>query len=178
MQTNSVTDGNGVERCQNVIETAIENVKNQPEKGYHQAKAYCNQPMTLSVAQKRKICPRCHKEPVVGWPEPRVTNAAGVVLTPKELEQCGVKDGQDPSLRAAKTKPMEATLAVEAKVSESKKDEVVLKIPLSELEVSGDVAASLVRKVIEAFGSLPTSNYAESKRIMKLEEKLEALLRA
>ncbi len=129
LKSHTATDQQGVERCQNVIQAAIENVKGHPEKGYRQAKAYCNQPMTLSVSEKRKICPRCYKEPVVGFPEPRVTNASGVGLSAKEMEECGLNpdgtriDGKEIVRVSAETP--EISKAVEAKV-ESKKDEVIL----------------------------------------------------
>lgn len=172
-------DERGAERCMRVKTGAVENIKGDPSKGYHQAKVYCNKPMLMSVALKRKICPDCEKPPGEGFPEPRITNAGGVVLTVKEMEECGLKpdgtriDGKE--IKKA-TAPIEAQpQAVEAKV-EVKKDEVTLIVPLSELAAAEDVPSYLIRKVIEGFGSLPTPTYAESKRVMKLEEKLEALL--
>lgn len=180
LQAHTITDERGTERCQNVIEAAIENVKGHPEKGYHRAKAYCNQPMALSVAQKRKICPSCFKEPVVGCPEPRVTNASGVVLTPKEMEECGLNpdgtriDGK--ALPVAK-QTIEAPQAVEAKV-EVKKDEVNITVTLADIESNADIAALLIRRVSEGMDKLPVQNFGESKRLIKLQEKLESLLGA
>ena len=178
-------DKQGVERCQRVIDTVAANDPKDPTKGFKPVKAYCNKPMTLSVSENRKICPDCEKQPVVGLPPgftPRILNAASTPLTPKEMEECGLNpdgtriDGKPIHEAKAPTQTVEAEQPVEAKV-EVKKDEVVLSIPLKDLEGQGDVAAYLIRKVIEGFGTLPTPTYAESKKIMKLEEKLESLLR-
>lgn len=172
-------DERGAERCTRIKEGAVENVQGDPSKGFHRAKVYCNKPMLMSVAEKRKICPDCEKPPVEGKPTPRVTNAAAVGLTVKEMEECGLNpdgtriDGKEIQKKVAPV--IEAPQAVEAKV-EVKKDEVVLSVPLSELAAQDDVAAYLIKKVIDGFGSLPTPTYAESKRVMKLEEKLTALL--
>lgn len=166
-------DEKGAERCRKIKKGVV-----QSGTGFVRTDVYCNKPVLFSIAQGRKICPDCEKEPPVGNPQPRTTNAAGISLTKKELEECGVTDGEDPSLKAPTPKPVVATVAVEAKVAEVKKDEVVLTIPLKELDGDIDVAAYLIRKVIEGFGALPTPTYAESKRVMKLEEKLEGLLGA
>lgn len=171
-------DQQGAERCRRVKRGVVQRDKNNPAAGFIATDVYCNKPMLMSIAEKRKLCPDCDKPPVVGNPQPRVTNAAGVTLTKKELEECGVQDGVDPSTVPQETKPIEAAIAVEAKVSEVKKDAVVLTVPLAELEGDIDVAAYLIRKVIEGFGTLPTPTYAESKRVMKLETKLEGLLGA
>lgn len=182
LQPYTVTDERGVERCMTIKEGAVENVKGDPSKGYHKAKVYCNQPMALSVSEKRKICPSCYKEPVVGFPTPRTTNATGVVLTPKEMEECGLNpdgtrlDGKEIAVKTV-SETIEAPKAVEAKV-EVKKDSVVIEVPLADLEANPDVAAYLIRKVVAGFGALPITNYAESKRMMKLEEKLESMLGA
>ena len=177
----SEVDPNGVDRCRTEKQVAVQNVPGDDAKGFHYEKAFCNRPMTLSISQNRKICPECYREPVVGFPEPRVTNAAGISLTQKELEECGVKDGVDPSsLKAAAPKKVVSApaivLAAPGKVV--RKDEVSLAVPLNDLESNADVAAYLIKKVLEGFGSLPVTNYSESKRLMKLEEKLEALLRS
>lgn len=182
LQSHTVTDERGTERCQNIIEAAIEKVKGHPEKGFYTAKAYCNQPMALSVAQKRKICPRCYKEPVVGCPEPKVTNANGVVLTPKEMEECGLNpdgtriDGKTIT-KVAQQETIEAPTAVEAKV-ELKKDEVNITVSLADIEGNADIAALLIRRVSEGMDKLPVQNFGESKRLIKLQEKLESLLGA
>ena len=181
LQARPITDDRGVERCQNIKEAAVHNVPGDDSKGFHQAKAYCNRPMTFSVSQKRKVCPDCYKEPVVGYPEPKITNANGVVLSVKEMAECGLNpdgtrlDGKEIPVRKA-DQPVEAPIAVEAKV-EIKKDSVVVSVPLNELEANGDVAAYLIQKVIDGFGDLPVTNFKESKRLIQLEEKLTALLR-
>ena len=182
LQSHTVTDERGVERCRVIKETAIPNVANDPSKGYHQAKAYCNQPMMLNIAERRKVCPSCYKEPVVGNPQPRVTNAAGVVLTVKELEECGLNpdgtriDGKE----IAVTKTTEAPVGpqtLEAKV-EIKKDEVTITVTLADIESGADIAALLIKRVSEGMDKLPVSNFGESKRLIRLQEKLEALLGA
>jgi hypothetical protein len=174
-------DDRGVERCQRVKEAAIENVTGDPSKGYHNAKAICNRPASLNISENRKFCSDCDKQAPVGNVNPRVTNSAGIKLSKKELEECGVTE--DPSLKPApakkvraERKPREAKPAVEAKVSKVKKDAVTLEVSLSLLEENEDVAAILIRRTIEAFGELPVTNFAESKRLIKLEEKLRSLL--
>lgn len=182
-----VRDKQGVERCQRIVEAVLANDAKDPMQGFKKVRAHCNKPVTLSISEGGKTCPSCEKQPPIGWASPRVTNAAGVRLTPKELEECGVTDGEDPSLKAApvvkpvraQRKPREAKPAVEAKVKkEVKKDVVLLEVPLSVLEENADVAATLIEKTIEAFGQLPVTNFAESKRLIKLEEKLRSMLGA
>lgn len=183
MQThdpNVMRDAQGANRCRRVKKGVVLRDKKNPNSGYVPADVYCNKPMLLSVADNRNICPDCEKEPPIGWVKPKITSAADIKLTKRELEECGFKDGIDPSSLPPSEAPkeIEATVAVEAKVSEVKKDAVVLTIPLTELEGDADIAALLIQKVVASFGTLPVTNYAESKRLMKLEEKLEALLRA
>jgi len=188
LQANEIVrDKQGVERCHRVVETVVANDPKDPTQGFTRTKAYCNKPVTNNIAEGGKTCPACEKQPPIGWASPRITNAAGVKLTPKELEECGVKDGQDPSLTATapvkrvrvQRKPKESKPAVEAKVKkEIKKDTVLLEVPLSILEENGDVAKTLIEKTIDAFGQLPVTNFAESKRLIKLEEKLRGLLEA
>ena len=173
------------EYCRNVKQGAVPRNANNPGAGFVATDVYCNKPLVLSVSENRKVCPDCDKEPPVGNVHPKVTNAAGVMLTPKEMQDCGLNpdgtriDGKEfPKKEIAQAE----VTAVEAKVEIAKPvvkaDEVVLTIPLKELEGDIDVAAYLVRKVIEGFGTLPTPTYAESKRVMKLETKLEGLLGA
>ena len=180
MSDTVVRDQQGVDRCHRVVEAVIPNNPKNPAEGHRRVKAYCNKPMTMSVSEKRKVCPECDKQPPVGWVKPRVTNSSETNLTPKEMQECGLNpdgtriDGK-PIHVVAENIVEAVPQAVEAKV-EVKKDEVVLSIPLKDLESQGDVAAYLIRKVIDGFGTLPTPTYAESKKIMKLEEKLAALL--
>ncbi len=175
-------DQQGVDRCQHIISTVMQNDPKNAALGFKKVQAYCNKPVTFSVSEGRKICPECDKQPPVGWVNPRITNSAGVSLTKKELEECGVKDGEDPSLKIVvpikiEKKKREAKIAVEAKVKkEIKKDVVSFDVPLSVLEENGDVAAILIQRTIDAFGKLPVTNFSESKRLIKLEEKLRALL--
>lgn len=180
----AIQDQQGVTRCNRVIETAVARNPKNPAEGFIHTKAYCRKPVTLSVSDGGFVCPDCNKKPPVGNVHPRVTNSAGTALTAAELKECGLTE--DPSLnpvptvkKRAERKPREAKPAVEAKVKkEVKKDTVTLEVPLSLLETDGDVAATLIKKTMEAFGSLPVTNYAESKRLMLLEEKLKSLLEA
>lgn len=169
-----------IEVCKKVINATVENVPGDPSKGYKSVPSYCNRPVVLNVSENMKMCPRCDKQAPIGNVHPRITNAAGVRLTPKELEECGVTEDTSllaPVAKPKVKKPKEAKKAVEAKVKkEIRKDVVILEVPLSVLEENGDVAATLIRRTVEAFGSLPTTNFAESKRLIKLEEKLLALL--
>jgi hypothetical protein len=185
--SNIERDEQGVDRCHRVVKAVVPNNPKNPTEGYRRIDAYCNKPVTFSVAERRKVCPDCDKQPPVGNVQPRTINAAGVSLTAKELEECGVTDGKDPSLNPpaekepakAAPKPRAKKLAVEAKVKkEVKRDVVTLEVPLSVLEENGDVAAVLIQKTMDAFGTLPVTNFAESKRLIKLEEKLRGLLEA
>lgn len=173
----------GAEVCRRIRKVAVQKVPGNDAKGFKQIDAYCGQPVVLSISEGGKTCSVCEKAPPIGNVHPRVTNSAGVSLTPAELKECGVEDGEDPSLKPApakiEKKPKEAKPAVEAKVkNEAKKDEVVLSIPLKDLEGDTDVAAFLIKKVIEGFGTLPVTNFAESKRLIRLEEKLQSMLGA
>lgn len=170
-----------IEICKKIINATVENVPGDSTKGYKTVPSYCNRPVVLSIADGIKMCPRCDKQPPVGNVHPRVTNSAGVKLTPKELQECGVTEDTSllaPAKQPKIKKPREAKKAVEAKVKkEIRKDVVLLEVPLSVLEENEDVAATLIRRTVEAFGDLPTTNFAESKRLIKLEEKLLALLK-
>lgn len=176
MQANEIVrNERGADVCHRVVQIAVEKVKGDASKGYKYVDAYCNKPVVHSISEGMKICPSCDKQPPIGNVHPRITNAAGIKLTPAELKECGVTDDSFPA--TAPVDAVEAIPAVEAKV-EIKKDEVVLSIPLHELEGSVDVATLLIKKVIESFGTLPVTNFAESKRLIRLEEKLEAIVRA
>lgn len=173
------------EYCRNVKQGSVPREANNPGAGYIVTDVYCNKPLFLSVAEGRKVCPDCDKEPPVGNVHPRVTNASGVKLTPKEMQDCGLNpDGTRIDGKELPKRNIEQAVAtaVEAKVEivkpVVKADEVVLTIPLKDLEGDVDVASFLIKKVIEGFGTLPTPTYAESKRVMKLETKLEGLLGA
>lgn len=163
-----------------MIDAVVPKDPKNPNLGHHRIKAYCGKPITFSMAENRKVCPDCDKQPPVGWVKPRVISASDTVLSVKEMEQCGLNpdgtriDGKEP-VTVKPTVTIETETAVEAKV-EVKKDEVVLHIPLVALETQGDIAAFLIREVIANFGGLKTETYAEAKRLMKLEEKLEGIL--
>lgn len=173
-------DERGAERCTRIKMGAVENVKGDPSKGFHQAQVYCNKPMLMSVAEKRKICPDCEKPPVEGKPTPRVTNASGVALTVKEMEECGLKpDGTRIDGKEIKTVAVVAApQAVEAQV-EVKKDPntVTIDVTLDEIQSAEDIAAMLIQRVSASMDKLPVTNFGESKRLIRLQEKLEGLLK-
>lgn len=172
-------DERGIDRCNRVITTAVQNVPNDDSKGYHNIQAICNRPITQRISDGVKGCPRCDKEPAVGNVKPRTTNAAGITLTQKELEECGVTEDTSKKIQEVKVpkKPKEAKKAVEAKVNKAKKDELTFIVPLGSLEGDVDVAAFLIKKASAALDELPVTNFAESKRLIRLQEKLEALVR-
>lgn len=172
----------GINVCDNVIQAAVENVKGDASKGFHYVAAKCNQPATLSVSENAFICPKCDGSKItpVGWIRPRTINAKDIRLTSGELKQCGLTE--DPTLKdpvpiKKERKPKEAKKAVEAKVSKTKKDELSFVVQLSELESGEDVAALLIKKAITALDGLPTPTLAESKRLIRVQEKLEAMVR-
>ena len=175
-------DQQGVDRCQHIIETVMQNDPKNPAAGFRKIKAYCNKPITFSIAEGRKVCPECDKQPPVGWVAPRKTNATDTMLTPKEMEECGLNpdgtriDGK-PITKVVPQQTIEAPQAVEAKV-EVKKDEVSITVTLSDIEGTADIAALLIRRVSEGMDKLPVQNFGESKRLIKLQEKLESLLGA
>ena len=179
MPNEIVRNERGAEICRRVKKAAIQNVKGDPSKGYHYEDAYCNTPVVLDISENRKTCPSCEKCPPVGNVNPRITNAAGVRLTQKELEECGLKE--DTSLVPSKPQKVEkkvrAKKAVEAKVTKAKKDFVEIDIDLGTLEADGDVAAILIRKAIDAMDKLPTPTLAESKRLIRIQERLEGMLK-
>jgi hypothetical protein len=185
--SNIERDEQGVDRCRRAVKAVVPNNPKNPTEGYKRIDAYCNKPVTFSVAERRKVCPDCDKQPPVGNVQPRTINAAGVSLTAKELEECGVMDGKDPSLNPpaekapvrAAPKPRAKKLAVEAKVKkEVRKDAVEMVVSLDLLEQSPDVIRTLITGAIEGMDKLPVTNFAESKRLIKLQEKLQSLLEA
>lgn len=179
LSTEIKRDDRGVDRCNRIVNIAVPNVPNDDTKGYHNTPMHCGMPIVQRISDGVKGCPRCDKEPAVGNVHPRTINSAGISLTQKELEECGVKT--DKSLEKV-SKPIikklkEAKKAVEAKVSKVKKDEVVLVVSLGSLESNADIAALLIKKASEALDALPVTNFAESKRLIKIQEKLESLVK-
>lgn len=170
-----------IEVCKRVIAAVVEIVPGDATKGHKTVQSYCNQPVVLSISENRKMCPRCEKQPPVGNVHPRTTNAAGIVLTKKELEECGVT-GVDPStvsVAAPKVpkKTREAKKAVEAKVKKVNKDELVITVSLDTIEGANDIAATFISLASKALDELPVTNFAESKRLIRLQEKLDSLLK-
>jgi ribosomal protein L37AE/L43A len=173
-------DERGVDRCSRKVFTAVQKVTGDDSKGYKNVEAICNQPIVQRISDGVKGCPRCDKEPAVGNVHPKVTNASQTSLTPKEMEECGLNpDGTRIDGKILPVKSVETeVLPVEGiKVSEIKKDEIVLSVPLIALEDNEDVAAFLIKKASEALDDLPVTNFKESKRLIKLQERLESLLK-
>lgn len=171
-------DDRGVDRCNRTVMKAVHNVPNDDSKGFHNVASTCNMPIVQRISDGVKGCPHCDKEPAVGNVHPRVTNASQVPLTDKELAECGVT--KDPSLEKAapkkklESKPKEKK-AVEAKMSKAPKDSITILISLDLLEQSEDVARTLITGASQALDKLPVTNFAESKRLIRLQEKLDAL---
>lgn len=180
MQQNQIVrDERGADRCHRVVKQAVESANADGTKGYKYVDAYCNKPVVLSISENQKMCPSCDKIAPVGNVHPRITNAAGVSLTAAELRECGVTE--DPSLKPAPKvraarKPKEAK-AVEAKVIKQVKDAVTITVTLEQLEQGADLAGVFINAAIAAMDKLPTPTLAESKRLIKLQERLQSLLR-
>lgn len=179
LPTDIVRNDRGADVCHKIIKAAVENVKGDPSKGYHYEDVFCNKPVVLDISENRKTCPSCEKRPPVGNVHPRTTNSAGIILTQKELQECGVTE--DPSLKAVPKpkakKTVVAKKAVEAKVKNAKKDSVSIEVDLGTLESAEDIAAVLIRKASDAMDQLPTPTLAESKRLIRIQEKLDSLLK-
>lgn len=172
---------NNAEICPRVKEVAVQNVTNQPGSGFHYEPRICSRPLTLNISENRKICPDCEKPAPVGNVKPRTINSNDIGLTRKELEELGYKNGVEPAHKkpavAKVHKPREAKPAVEAKVSKIKKGVMVIEVSAEELDKASDISSFLIAHAIKAMDNLPAAeNFGESKRLIKLQEKLEALL--
>ena len=172
-------DDRGVDRCIRTVMQAVHNVPNDDSKGFHNVAATCNMPIVQRISDGVKGCPRCDKEPAVGNVHPRVTNAAAVNLTQKELEECGVSEDLSKLNTPAKVINAMAEFAVEAKMSEIKdieKDVVKIAVTIQLLEQADDIPRVFIMGAIQAMDTLPVTNYGESRRLDKVRQKLEALL--
>jgi hypothetical protein len=179
LQSDIRRDDRGVDRCSRTVMQAVHNVPNDDSKGFHNVAAVCNMPIVQRISDGVKGCSRCDKEPPVGNVHPRTTNAAGINLTPKELEECGLKEDYT-KIEVVKAEPVINTQAMEAPVEKdriARKDAVGIEVSLDLLEQCDDVPALLIKGMIESMDNLPVTNFKESKRLIKLQEKLEALLR-
>jgi hypothetical protein len=171
-------DDRGVDRCNRRVMTAVPNVLGDDSKGYHNVESFCGMPIVQRISDGVRGCPRCDKEPPVGNVHPRTTNSAAVKLTPAELKECGLNEDLS-SIVVENAKTVTATLPVEGNtVIEIKKDVVSLDIKLEEIEASNDVVRLLVQRVVDNMDSLPTPTLKESKRLIKLQERLVKLLEA
>jgi ribosomal protein L37AE/L43A len=180
LSTDIRRDERGVDRCNRKIFTAVQKVTGDDSKGYKNVEAICGMPIVQRISDGVKGCPRCDREPAVGNVHPKTTNASQTSLTPKEMEECGLNpDGTRIDGKVLPVKSVEAeALPVEGiKVEEIKKDEIVLRIPLDVLGSDIDVAAYLIGLSSSALDELPVTNFKESKRLIKLQERLEALLK-
>ena len=167
-------DDRGVDRCARTVAHAVHNVPNDDSKGFHNVVGPCGMPITQRISDGVKACPRCDKEPATGNPKPRTINAAGIALTPKELQECGLTE--DSSLKPAVPKTTYAFLE-EPKMEPSRKDVIVFEVPIAALE-SNDIPQLLVQQAITSLDTLPVANFGESRRLMTLRDKLVALLGA
>lgn len=174
-------NANGAEVCPRSKDVAVENIAQHPESGFHYEKRICSRPLTLSISENRKVCPDCERPAPVGNVHPRTINSRDIRLTQKELSECGVKEdvvAVPVAPKRAPRKPRELKPAVEAKVSKNKKDCVVIEIDLVTMEKTEDIAALLIRLASNGLNDIPVTNFGESKRLIKLQEKLESLLEA
>jgi ribosomal protein L37AE/L43A len=171
-------DDRGVDRCNRQIFTAVQKVTGDDSKGYKNVEAICGMPIIQRISDGVKGCPRCDKEPAVGNVHPKTTNASQTSLTPQELKECGLNpDGTRIDGKITEQKSVAvAEIPVEGNM-EVKKDEILFIVPLSTLEANIDVAAYLIEKASKSLDDLPVTNFKESKRLIKLQEKLEALLK-
>jgi hypothetical protein len=167
-------DDRGVDRCNRRVTTAVPNVLGDDSRGYHNIESFCGMPIVQRISDGVKGCPRCDKEPPVGNVHPRTTNSAAVKLTSAELKECGLDEDNSSKETVTATLPVEGnTVSVEIK-----KDVVSLDIKLEEIEASNDVVRLLVQRVVDNMDSLPTPTLKESKRLIKLQERLVKLLEA
>ena len=167
-------DERGVDRCSRRVMLAVPNVLGDDSKGYHNVESFCGMPIVQRISDGVKGCPRCDKEPPVGNVHPRTTNSAGVKLTPAELKECGLTEDNSSKETITATLPVEGNIVS----AEIKKDIVSLEIKLEEIEMSTDVVRLLVQRVVDTMDSLPTPTLKESKRLIKLQERLMKMLEA
>lgn len=161
-------DERGVDRCNRKVFKAVNN-KN--------IESYCGQPIVQRISDGVKGCPNCDKEPSVGNIHPVTINAASIELTPKELNECGLKEDYTkikPEI-SINTQAMEAPVEKES-LQFVKKDAVGIQVSLDSLEQCEDIPTLLIQAAIESMDNLPVTNFKESKRLIKLQEKMEALL--
>jgi len=170
-------DERGAERCARKIMKAVPNVMGDDSKGYHNVEAICNAPITVRISDNVKGCPNCDKEPPVGNVKPRTINSNAIHLTPAELKECGVTENITHPVVAPVVIQEKATTVEGTKMSEVRKDTIRFEVSLETLEGDIDVAAFLIQRASESLDELPVTNFKESKRLIKLQEKLESLLR-
>lgn len=176
LRTDIRQDDRGVDRCNRTATTAVPNVMGDPGKGYHNVQAVCGMPIVRRISDGVVACPRCDKEPPVGNVHPRTINSAGITLSAQELKECGVTEDTSKI-----EQPVLQTQAMEAPVEKDKsrfasKDAVGIEVSLDVLEQCQDIPTLLIKAAIESMDNLPVTNFKESKRLIKLQEKMEALL--
>lgn len=176
LSTDIRRDGQGVDRCNRTIMTAVPNISGDPSKGYHNVQGLCNKPITQRISDGVRACPNCDREPPVGNVHPKTINASQVSLSEKELKECGLNEDYTKVEQPVTTQAMEAPVEKD-KSRFSLKDAVGIEIELSVLEQCEDIPALLIKAAIESMDNLPVTNFKESKRLIKLQEKMEALLR-
>jgi len=168
-----IRDDRGAERCHRIVKS-VQN--NKP------IDAYCNTPVLFDITEKRKTCPNCEKRPPEGDVHPRTINSNGIVLSAGELKSLGLTENQmfkeNPAPVQPKPKKPKEKKLVEGKVYKQTRDAVSLTVTLEQIEQTEDVAGLLIRTFLEGMQKLPTTNFAESKRLIRLEERLNKMLEA
>jgi hypothetical protein len=168
-------DERGTRCCIRIIKKVI---PSSDGKGSTYIDAPCNQPVTMNISTKQLVCPNCDKEPPIGWVNPRVTNTANTIEDATRLRNglptiTKVQRTAEPIKPARKIRDVKKP--VEAKMKKANKDELVFTVPLGLLEGDSDIAAALIAQASAAIDQLPVANFAESKRLMRIQEKLNAL---
>ena len=175
-------DERGIDRCNRQRTKAVPNVIGDPSQGYKNVVAVCGAAIAQRVSDGVRGCPHCDREPPVGNVHPRTMNSNDVALTARELQECKAIDDAIAAKIALKNgaiiEEVHETPAVEAKMSEIKKDVVILELKLEEIELSPDVVRLLVQRVVDSMDSLPTPTLKESKRLIKIQDRLTKLLEA
>lgn len=182
-------DDRGVDRCARTVTHAVPNVQGDDSKGYHNVSGPCGMPIVQRISDGVRGCPRCDKEPSVGNIHPKVTNSAGVTLTPAELKECGLtvdtaavqRDSAPVPRKRGRPKKMSEAVeesALRLERAPESKNTLHLKLGLEFLERQDDLPAALLQLILSEMDTLPVANFKESKRLMKLQEKIESLLEA
>jgi hypothetical protein len=178
LQSDIRRDERGIDRCNRKIFTAVQRVVGDDSKGYKNVEAICNQPIVQRISDGVKGCSRCDIEPPVGNVHPKTINSAMTNLTPKELEECGLKEDYTKLEQSIiNTQAMEAPVENSVKVvAERPKNLLEILTNIEALEQCEDIPTMLITLAVDAMDKIPVSNYGESRRLDKVRQKMEALL--